>query len=107
MKPLNSRRLRRASTHQEKRVARAIKGRVSIASGALEIMKGDAGNEKFLVECKLTKKQSFSLTRNTWEKIRREAMLTGKLPAMHLDIAGLRLYVIPEYLGAEFLRGED
>lgn len=62
-------------------------GRVTPASGAMWGCKGDVRNDNYLVECKTTEKDFYSLNFNTWDKIYNEALKDGlRIPAMCIDL---------------------
>lgn len=79
---------------QEQRVAGALGGRKTPASGALPSAKGDvvAGHtgEGWMVECKRTKNRSLSVKAEWLGKVSREALKVGKTPAlaMEMDMTG-------------------
>ena len=78
---------KRNSKNQESKVAKELSGRVTPASGALWGAKADVRNDTFLVECKTTEKDFYSLTFNTWDKIYREAIKDGlRIPVMCIDL---------------------
>ena len=78
---------KRNSKNQESKVAKELSGRVTPASGALWGAKADVRNGTFLVECKTTEKDFYSLTFNTWDKIYREAIKDGlRIPVMCIDL---------------------
>ena len=75
------------SNLQEKRVAKEIGGKVTIASGAFDFQKGDVRHDQFLVECKTTEKSFYALTYEVWKKIQTEALRDGlRLPVMSIDL---------------------
>ena len=79
--------LKRISKNQESRVAKEISGKVTPASGALWGAKADVRNDIFLVECKITEKDFYSLTFNTWDKIYHEAIKDSlRIPVMCIDL---------------------
>ena len=79
--------VKRRSQKQEKSVAKDFNAKVTVASGALWGMKADVRNDKFLIECKTTEKNYYSLTANVWEKIEREAIGDHmRIPLMVIDI---------------------
>lgn len=79
--------VKRRSQKQEKSVAKSFKAKITIASGALWGMKSDVRNEKYLIECKTTEKDYYSLTAKTWEKIEREAIRDHlRIPLMVIDL---------------------
>ena len=75
------------SNLQEKKVAKELGGRQVIGSGSLWGMSGDVRHEDILVECKTTKEDYYSLTIETWLKIRNEAIKDGlRIPVMCIDL---------------------
>jgi hypothetical protein len=79
---------KKASLKQEKRVAKEVGGRATIASGALYSQKGDVRTDRFLIECKTTEKDFFTFTRKVWDKIRREAIKDGmRYPVLSVEFA--------------------
>lgn len=79
--------IKKKSKVQEKRVAKELKGRVTPASGALDIAKGDVKNNFFLVECKTTKNNFYTLSLATWIKIKKEAIKDGiRIPLIFVDL---------------------
>lgn len=87
--------VKRRSQKQEKSVAKTFNARVTAASGALWGMKGDVRNDKFLIECKTTEKQFYSVTNKVWEKIREEAIQDHmRTPILVVDLLDRNRYVI-------------
>ena len=89
------------SNKQEKRVAKAIKGKKVANSGAAKFVAGDVATDKWLIECKTTtatEKASFSIKREWLEKIREEAFAMGKdYNALAFDYGdGKQFYIIDE-----------
>lgn len=79
--------VKRRSQKQEKSVAKDFNARVTVASGALWGAKGDVRSDKFLIECKTTGKDYYSLTSKVWEKIEEEAIRDHmRIPLMVIDI---------------------
>ena len=79
--------VKRRSQKQEKSVAKDFNARVTVASGALWGMKADVRNDKFLIECKTTEKDYYSLTAKVWEKIEEEAIRDRwRIPLMIIDL---------------------
>jgi hypothetical protein len=81
---------------QEKRLAATSGGTTTAGSGAFWTRKGDVRSARFLIEGKQTDKASISVTKKIWGKIRREALLDGRLPVLALQIQETRLVVIDE-----------
>ena len=56
------------------------------------------GPTTFLVEHKLTTKQSLTLQGSWLSKITKEALENGRQPALCVVIGGERWYMVPEYI---------
>ena len=90
------------STQQEKKVAKAVKGKRTANSGATKFSKGDVTTDNFLLECKTCTepRKSFTLKQEWFDKNKEEAF------AMHKDYSaivfdfgdGKEYYVIDEFL---------
>ena len=79
--------VKKRSQLQEKQVARQFDAKTVVASGALWGAKGDVRSDKFLIECKTTEKDYYSLTASVWEKIEREATKDHlRIPLMVIDL---------------------
>ena len=79
--------VKRRSQKQEKSVAKDFNAKVTVASGARWGMKADVRNDKFLIECKTTEKDYYSLTAKVWEKIEQEAIRDHlRIPLMVIDL---------------------
>ena len=78
---------KRISQKQEKSVAKQFGGKTTPASGAKWAQKADVRTNSFLVECKTTSKDYYSLTAKVWEKIEEEAIRDhGRVPLMVIDL---------------------
>lgn len=88
------------STKQEKRVAKDLEAKVTVASGALDFQKADVRNDLWLIECKTTAKPFYSLTEKTWDKIESQAIKDGiRMPMMCIDLEdGKTCVVVIKYL---------
>ena len=79
--------VKKRSQKQEKSVAKQFGGKQVIASGALWFAHSDVRNDKFLIECKTTEKDYYSLTAKVWEKIEQEAIRDHlRIPLMVIDL---------------------
>ena len=79
--------VKKVSERQEKRVAKEVGGRTTPASGAIENFKGDVRSSKFLIECKTTEKDKYSLKFEVWEKIYKESLKDGfRIPVMCIEL---------------------
>lgn len=106
------------SNLQEKRVAKELNAKVTVASGALSFQKADVRSDEYLVECKTTSKTFYSLTEKTWKRIEKQAINDGiRIPLMcvdledgkhsiailnYLDFIGKDLDTKAQYLGTTF-----
>lgn len=86
----------RLSQQQEKRIAKKTHGTQNAGSGNGWKRKGDVRSEGVLWEMKRTDAKGIRITEKDWEKVRKEAILEGRLPLMHLEIGKRRLVVISE-----------
>lgn len=87
--------VKRRSQKQEKLVAKDFNARPTVASGALWGMKGDVRNDKFLIECKTTEKDYYSITTKVWEKIEDEALKDRmRTPLLIIDLQDTDRYVV-------------
>lgn len=87
--------VKKRSQKQEKSVAKSFNARVTAASGALWGMKGDVRSDKFLIECKTTEKDYYTLTAKVWEKIQEEAIQDHmRTPLMLIDLKDKDRYVV-------------
>lgn len=87
--------VKRRSQKQEKSVAKDFNARPTVASGALWGMKGDVRNDKFLIECKTTEKNYYSITTKVWEKIEDEALKDRmRTPLLIIDLQDTDRYVV-------------
>ena len=78
---------KKRSQKQEKSVAKTFNAYLTPASGAFWGQKGDVRNDKFLIECKTTEKDYYSLHAKTWEKIEKEAIRDHvRIPLLVVDI---------------------
>jgi Holliday junction resolvase len=82
----------------EKHVTKKVKGRRTVASGAVSFDKADVRTKAFRIECKQTEKKQYILKLETLLKIRQEARIQGQQPALALDICGEKFYILEEHL---------
>lgn len=76
-------------TAQERRIARGLKGgHRQAGSGASVYARGDVKAPEFLIECKLTAAGSLRVESAWLAKITRQALASGKLPALAIEIQG-------------------
>lgn len=91
---------RKQSNKQEERLANLVGGRAQPGSGAKWGAKGDVRAEDYLLECKFTDHESFSVSTKLWAEIKHKAMIaeSGRKPALQLEIGKdkLRLVVLSE-----------
>lgn len=83
------RQVKKRSKKQEERIAKEIGGKPVPGSGCFWSYKGDARNDKYLIEAKFTDNDTYQLSYRTWDKIKREAINDGlRIPLMHINIQG-------------------
>ena len=75
------------SRKHEDRLAKAIGGSRTAASGAFWSRKGDVRSEELLIEHKWTGKKSKTIQSSELKKITTEAIMDGRMPVfgLHLD----------------------
>ena len=75
------------SQKHEKRLAKAVGGQTTAASGAFWSRKGDVRNADLLIEHKWTGKLSKTISSKELRKITNEAIMDGRMPVfgIHLD----------------------
>jgi hypothetical protein len=81
---------------QEKRLAQKTGGRRQPGSGSGWLHPNDVRTENMLWECKTTDAQSFTIKIADWEKLRSNALRSGRKPGMHITIGKRRLVVFDE-----------
>ena len=86
----------RQSQKHEKRLAKAIGGSVSAASGAFWSRKGDVRNKELLIEHKWTGKKQVTIKSEVLKKITREAILDNRIPVLGLHLDGENYVVLLE-----------
>lgn len=78
---------KRRSQNQEKSVAKNFNAKTVVASGSKWFAKADVRNDKFLIECKTTGLNFYSLKATVWEKIEEEATRDHmRIPLMVIDL---------------------
>lgn len=73
---------------KEKSDAKLFGGHRTPRSGGIWRFPGDAKSSQFLIDCKTTEAKSFSITRDMWKKITREALLNKRLPILSIKFVG-------------------
>lgn len=87
--------VKRRSQKQEKSVAKDMGAKIVVASGAMWSAKGDVRSDKFLIECKTTEKDFYSITTKVWEKISLEADKDGmRIPLLFVDLRDKDRFVV-------------
>lgn len=87
------------AARQERDLAKQLGGRVTPGSGNLRI-KGDVRVTGFTrVECKTTKRRSFSVNMDMLDKIESAAVSAQEIPFMEveLELGARRFYVVPDW----------
>ena len=81
---------------QEERVAKKVAGRRQPGSGSGWLHQNDVRDDDRLWEMKQTGKKQITIRLDAWEKLRRNALLSGRTPTMHLQMGKRRLVVLDE-----------
>jgi hypothetical protein len=82
---------------QERRVAKLRGGRRQPGSGSGWLHQNDVKDDEYLWEMKGTAgRKSIIVKLEDWEKVRTNAITSGRKPAMHLQIGKRRLVVLDE-----------
>lgn len=84
------------SAKSEKAAAAKFGGHRQIASGALHFAKGDIKTERYLIEDKITRGDSFTLTSALWDKIRKEALHARKRPLFRITLGNGKTVVVAQ-----------
>jgi hypothetical protein len=84
------------SQKHEKRLAKAIGGSRTAASGAFWSRKGDVRNDDLLIEHKWTGKKSKTITSAELTKIVNEAIMDGRLPVFGIHLDGKDYVILME-----------
>jgi len=90
------RKILKRSKKQEDDTANSLGGDRVIGSGCIQnpYMKEDAVSEHYLIQCKFTDKQSYSLKKKEFEATRKHAQKMMKSPLWRVDIDGEDLAII-------------
>jgi hypothetical protein len=80
----------------EKRLAKAVGGSATAASGAFWSRKGDVRSDDLLIEHKWTGKASFTLTAKVLEKVTTEAILDGRTPVLGISLNNQNYVILHE-----------
>jgi Holliday junction resolvase len=72
----------------ERKLAKKLGGRVQPGSGALPFAKEDVKTADYLIQCKSTTKNSYTIKLDDLETLRQNAIKIGKQPCFVLQIGG-------------------
>ena len=86
----------RESRKHEDRLAKAVGGQRTAASGAFWSRKGDVRSRDLLIEHKWTGKLSVSVKAAVLEKIVKEAILDGRMPVLGSHLNGENYVMLTE-----------
>lgn len=79
---------------KEKKDSKDFGGSRQRSSGSTWFAPGDVKTDKFLIDSKFTEKNSYSLNKQTLDKIYEEALFQDRIPMLSLDIAGTEVVVV-------------
>ena len=95
------------SRKHENRLAKAIGGSRTAASGAFWSRKGDVRSEELLIEHKWTGKKSKTIQSAELKKITNEAIMDGRMPVFGLHLDGEDYVVLLETDLLELVQKRD
>jgi hypothetical protein len=95
------------SRKHENRLAKAIGGSRTAASGAFWSRKGDVRSEELLIEHKWTGKKSKTIQSTELKKITTEAIMDGRMPVFGLHLDGEDYVVMLETDLLELVQKRD
>lgn len=99
---MKAKKVKKISQKQEQSVAKNFKAKTVVASGAMWNAKSDVRNDLFLIECKTTGNDYYTVTAKVWEKICKEAVKDHfREPLLVIDLNNSekeRFVVFPSYL---------
>jgi hypothetical protein len=95
------------SRKHENRLAKAIGGSRTAASGAFWSRKGDVRSEELLIEHKWTGKKSKTIQSTELKKITTEAIMDGRIPVFGLHLDGEDYVVMLETDLLELVQKRD
>jgi len=84
------------SQKHEKRLAKAVGGQTTAASGAFWSRKGDVRSDTLLIEHKWTGKKSKTIQSAELTKIVNEAIMDGRLPVFGIHLDGKDYVILME-----------
>jgi uncharacterized protein YhfF len=84
------------SQKHEKRLAKAVGGQTTAASGAFWSRKGDVRSADLLIEHKWTGKKSKTISSAELKKISDEAIMDGRLPVFGIHLDGKDYVILME-----------
>lgn len=96
---------RRLSDKQEQRTAKQFGGTVNPGSGSGWRRPQDVRADGLLIENKRTGKKGITIKATDWEQLRRNALSTGRIPLMGIELDGVD-YVMVRQSDWEELCGE-
>lgn len=79
---------------KEKKDAKDFGGKTNRGSGNFWSAPGDVKTDKYLLDSKFTKKQSYSISIKTWDKLYEEALFSYRIPILSLQLQDVELIVM-------------
>lgn len=70
--------------------AQSFNARRTPRSGGLWFAKGDSKSDDFLIENKTTEKSNFTILGTVWKKIKKEALLSSRIPMLSVEFGEKR-----------------
>ena len=84
------------SQKHEKRIAKAVGGKTTAASGAFWSRKGDIRSDDLLIEHKWTGKKTKTIKAEELEKITTEAIIDGRTPVFGISLNNKNYVILTE-----------
>lgn len=84
----------RPGRKKEKKDAKDFGARETPRSGGFWGFKGDEVTDKLLIESKETKKKRFCITEELWEKTYEQALISGKIPILSIELGNKKEIVV-------------
>ncbi len=85
---------KKRSQKQEKKIAKAVDGKVTPASGAIPFWKNDVHSEYWHIEAKYTDKNSYAINKKMLDTLTKEAQKNWKLPSLVVEFSPREIYVV-------------
>jgi Holliday junction resolvase len=79
---------------KEKKDAETFNAKRTPRSGGFWFAKGDSKSDTFLIECKTSKHNRYSITDKLWEKLQREAIIAKRIPLLSIEFGDKKIELV-------------